>query len=221
MVLYPISRPDDAGLATINWIAEVTVDNAAGWQSDSWFKPVAIEDFVQHFETFRYDWLDVPAMLRQADVAFENPMIDRDPVDSWVDGPVALIGDAAHAMYPTGSNGASQAIVDARVIGARMLTHGVTAKALAAYDDELCAPISELVLRNRGAGPFGLLNLVDERSGGAFAHIDDVVPPAEREAFMARYKTAAGFAKDRLNAAAPTIPPGARVRQPRQQVEPA
>jgi 2-polyprenyl-6-methoxyphenol hydroxylase-like FAD-dependent oxidoreductase len=211
MVIYPISHPDEEGLATINWIAEVTVDNASGWQSDSWFKPVAIDDFIHYFENFRYEWLDVPAMLARADVAFENPMIDRDPIPAWVDGPVALIGDAAHAMYPTGSNGASQAMVDARVIGAKMVTHGVGPEALAAYDAELCGPISELVLRNRGAGPFGLLNLVDERCGGEFDHIDDVIPPEERAAFMAGYKAAAGFAMDRLNVAGPTIAPGARI----------
>ena len=214
MVIYPISHPAEDGLATINWIAEVTVDNASGWQSDSWFKPVTIEDFVHHFENFRYDWLDVPAMLRHADVAFENPMIDRDPIPTWVDGPVALMGDAAHAMYPTGSNGASQAIVDSRVIGAKMVLHGVSPAALAAYDAELCGPISQLVLRNRGAGPFGLLNLVDERCGGKFEHIDDVIPPQERAEFMAGYKAAAGFAIDRLNGANPTIAPGARAAHP-------
>jgi hypothetical protein len=137
-------------------------------------------------------------------------MIDRDPVPTWRDGPVALIGDAAHAMYPTGSNGASQAIVDARVLGAAMVEHGVTREALAAYDAKLCGPISQLILRNRGAGPFGLLNLVDERCGGKFEDIDDVIPREERAAFMAGYRAAAGFAIETLNAAPPTIPEGAR-----------
>jgi hypothetical protein len=114
-------------------------------------------------------------------------------------------------MYPTGSNGASQAIVDARVLGAMMLRHGVTPEALRAYDEQLCKDVSALVLRNRGAGPFGLLNLVDERCGGVFEDIDAVVPPAEREAFMARYKAAAGLAIEALNNAAPTIAPGSRV----------
>jgi hypothetical protein len=154
----------------------------------------------------------VPALIRGADCAFENPMIDRDPVSSWQDGPVGLLGDAAHAMYPTGSNGASQAIVDARVLGACMVEHGVTAASLAAFDCRLCGPISQLILRNRGAGPFGLLNLVDERCGGTFDDIDSVIPPEERAAFMAGYKAAAGFAIDQLNKAPPTIAPGARVR---------
>jgi 2-polyprenyl-6-methoxyphenol hydroxylase-like FAD-dependent oxidoreductase len=125
---------------------------------------------------------------------------------------VALLGDAAHVMYPVGSNGASQAIVDARVLGAAFVEHGVQPAALRRYDDRLCADISALVLRNRGAGPFGLLGLVDERCGGVFDDIDSVIPAAEREAYMARYKAAAGFAIETLNAAPPTIAPGARVR---------
>jgi hypothetical protein len=139
-------------------------------------------------------------------------MIDRDPVPCWVDGNAALLGDAAHVMYPTGSNGASQAIVDARVLGAAMIEHGVTANALQAYNDRLCEEVSALILRNRGAGPFGLLNHLDERCGGVFDDIEDVFPAAEREAFMSRYKAAAGFAIEQLNAAPPTISPGARVR---------
>ena len=112
---------------------------------------------------------------------------------------------------PTGSNGASQAVVDARVLGAAMVEHGVTPAALAAYDAKLCGPISQLVLRNRGAGPFGLLNIVDERCGGTFDNIDDVIPPAERATFMGGYKAAAGLAIETLNKAPPTIRQGAQV----------
>lgn len=213
VVFYPISPPDpQTGLATINWIAELTVDNAEGWHHSGWFRPVEVAEFAHHFDGWTYDWLDVPDLLRRSDVAYENPMIDRDPVPTWQDGPVALMGDAAHAMYPTGSNGASQAIMDARQLGVAMLEHGVTAAALAAYDQKFCGPVSQLVLRNRGAGPFGLLNIVDERCGGQFDNIDDVVPPDERNAFMASYKAAAGFAIEQLNNAPPTIAPGARVR---------
>ncbi|MDM0104830.1 flavin-dependent oxidoreductase [Variovorax sp. J22R24] len=213
VVLYPISPPDPAtGLATINWIAEITVDNAKGWTQGDWNRRVGLDEFIHHFEGWDYGWLDVPAMLRGAKEIFEYPMIDRDPVPSWVDGGVALLGDAAHVMYPVGSNGASQAIVDARVLGAAMVEHGVGRAALQAYDGKLCADISALVLRNRGSGPFGILGLVDERCGGVFDDIDQVIPAAEREAFMARYKAAAGFAIETLNAAPPTIAAGARVR---------
>ena len=137
-------------------------------------------------------------MLRGAKEVFEYPMIDRDPLPTWVAGRVALLGDAAHVMYPTGSNGASQAIVDARVLGAAMLEHGATAEALRAYDEQLCTAVSAVVLRNRGAGPFGLLNLLDERCAGVFDDIEDVIPAAERDAFMSRYRSAAGFAMEKL-----------------------
>jgi 2-polyprenyl-6-methoxyphenol hydroxylase-like FAD-dependent oxidoreductase len=212
VVFYPISAADPStGLADINWIAEITVDNTGGWRDGDWNKQVRHEDFMHRFEDWDYDWIDIPGMLRGATEVFEYPMIDRDPVPTWVDGNVALLGDAAHVMYPTGSNGASQAIVDARVLGAAMLEHGVNSRALQAYDTRLCAEISQVVLRNRGAGPFGLLNLLDDRCGGVFDNIDEVIPKAERDEFMLRYKTAAGFAAEKLNAAAPIIPAGAKV----------
>jgi len=214
VVFYPISHPDPrTGLSMINWIAEVTMDNADGWKQSGWFRQVGIDVFAHHFQDWIWDWLDVPELLRNADSVFENPMIDRDPVETWQDGPVLLMGDAAHAMYPTGSNGGSQAIVDARTLGAAMVEHGATPDALAAFDAKLCGPISQLVLRNRGAGPFGLLNIVDERCGGTFDNIDDVIPPKERAEFMAGYKAAAGFAIETLNKAPQTIASGARVRE--------
>jgi 2-polyprenyl-6-methoxyphenol hydroxylase-like FAD-dependent oxidoreductase len=191
VVFYPISERDPVtGLATINWIAT----RAAGAMATG-TRRVEV-DAIHHFWTGTYDWLDVPAMLRGAGEVFEYPMIDRDPVATWVDGHVALLGDAAHVMYPTGSNGASPAVMDARLLGTALLEHGITPRALQAYDAQLCGEISAVVLCNRGAGPFGLLNLLHERCGGVFDDIDAVIPPAERDAFMSCYKAAAGFAKE-------------------------
>src|SRR4051812_6294801 len=208
VVFYPISAPDPvSGMADINWIAEITVDNSRGWGDGDWTKQVRHEDFMHHFDHWNYDWIDIPGMLRGAAEVFEYPMIDREPIPTWVDGNVVLLGDAAHVMYPTGSNGASQAIVDARVLGAAILEAGVNSSALHAYDTQLCSELSQLVLRNRGAGPFGLLNLLDDRCGGVFDNIEDVIPKAERDEFMLRYKTAAGFAVDKLNAAPSIIRP--------------
>ena len=212
VVFYPISAPDpDTGLADINWIAEITVDNTGGWRDGDWNKRVTHADFMHHFDHWNYQWIDVPAMLRGAPDVYEYPMIDREPVPTWRDGNAVLLGDAAHVMYPTGSNGASQAIIDARMLGAMLLQHGVNARALAAYDEKLCPEISPLILRNRGAGPFGLLNLLDDRCGGVFDDIDAVIPRAERDEFMHKYKVAAGFAAERLNAAPSIIAPGARL----------
>lgn len=213
MVIYPISHPDpETGLAEINWIAEVTYDDPTAFDPASWFRQVELSAFAQYFEGWTYDWLNVPDLLAGADVVYENPMIDRDPIGTWHDNQVALMGDAAHAMYPTGSNGASQALIDARVLGAALIKHGVNSQALAAYNEQLCQPVSDLILRNRGAGPFGLLNLVDERCGGVFDDIDAVIPAEERETFMAKYKAAAGFAIEELNAAADTIVQGTSLR---------
>jgi 2-polyprenyl-6-methoxyphenol hydroxylase-like FAD-dependent oxidoreductase len=210
VVFYPISRADPAsGLADINWIAEITVDATGGWQSGDWNKKVRHEDFMHHFDRWTQDWIDIPAMLRGAADVYEYPMIDRDPVPTWVDRNVALLGDAAHVMYPTGSNGATQAIIDTRVLGAAMLAHGVTPAALQEYDAKLCKDVSAVVLRNRGAGPFGLLNLLDERCGGVFDDIEQVMPRAERDEFMRGYRAAAGFAMEKLNASPPILARGA------------
>ncbi|OYW48907.1 MAG: flavin-dependent oxidoreductase [Novosphingobium sp. 28-62-57] len=211
VVIYPISQPDADGLADINWIAEQTYDTDHDWTKSGWFRPVELAEFAHEFDGFVYDWLNLPELLAKSDLAYENPMIDRDPLPTWVDGPVALIGDAAHPMYPTGSNGASQAIMDARQIGRIMLDRGVSPAALAEFDAAFCGPIGQVAMRNRGAGPFGLLNMVDERCGGTFDDIDDVIPAQERAAFMLAYQKAAGFAKEQLNIAPPTIPAGARV----------
>lgn len=212
VVVYPISHPDpQTGEADINWIAEVTFDDPGAWSESGWFKPVPISDFIHHFEGWTWDWIDVPAMIRGAETAFVNPMIDRDPIPTWRQGRAILIGDAAHPMYPTGSNGASQAVMDTRHLGAALVKHGVGEAALAEFDEAFAGPVGQVVLRNRGAGPFGLLNMVNDRCGGEFDNIDNVIPPAERAEFMAGYKAAAGFAKEKLNASPPTIAPGARV----------
>ncbi len=211
MVVYPISQPDENGLSVMNWIAEVTVDTKDGLPSGDWNRKVELEDFLHHFADWNFDWLDVPAMLKGAGDIYEYPMIDRDPVPTWVDGRAVLMGDAAHVMYPVGSNGASQAIVDARELGAMFLQYGVGTNAINAYDEKLCKPISALVLRNRGSGPFGLLREVEDRCGGEFTDINEVMTQQEMDDFMHNYKSAAGFAMDALNNAPSIIPADAVV----------
>lgn len=210
LVMYPISQPDAEGLSLINWIAEVTYDDSHNWEKTGYYTETPISDFAHLFDDMVYEWLDFPAMLRGSEVAYENPMIDRDPIGSWNDGPVMLLGDAAHPMFPTGSNGASQAIIDARKLGAALIKHGQTPTALQAVNDELCEPIGQLQLRNRGDGPFGLLRMVDARCEGVFDDINDVISVEERDAFMQTYKSAAGFARDTLNAAPAIIGPEKR-----------
>ena len=209
---YPISAPDpETGLQLQNWISELSFDPSKGWRQSDWNRQVDTDAFLPAFEDWQFDWLDIPSLVRGAPAVWEFPMVDRDPVERWVDGRVCLLGDAAHVMYPVGSNGASQAIIDARVMGAMFLDHGVNSNALEAFESALIEPMSSLVLRNPGNGPVGILGVVDERCGGIFDDINDVIPRAEIEAFMANYKAAAGFAIDQLNSAPSTIAPGAQV----------
>lgn len=212
IVAYPIGRPEPStGKATINWIAERTVDPSAGWRKEDWNRRADVADFLPHFEGWRFDWLDVPALIRGAREVFEYPMVDRDPIDRWTDGRVTLMGDAAHPTYPVGSNGASQAIVDARLIGAGLLKHGIGPDALLAYE-KIVRPLTEqIVLANRGSGPDAIMQLVEERCGGLFDRIEDVVPRAELAAHAEKYKKIAGFGIDTLNARPDLIPAGARV----------
>ncbi len=212
-VHYPIGPVDPAtGLQQQNWLLEMTLDSQQEWDSVAgWNREIDTAAFLPHFTDWVWDWFDVPAFVARAETVWEFPMVDRDPAPTWLDGRMALIGDAAHVMYPVGSNGASQAIVDARVLGAQFVRHGVNPDALSAYEHQLHDEISSLVLRNRGHGPIAILGEIDERCGGYFDDIDDVMPRREIETFMGRYKEAAGFAMEALNAAPRTIPEGARV----------
>lgn len=203
-ICYPISKPDqETGLSKINWIAELTLPTHASATQSDWNSTAEIEDFINPFNHWQFDWIDVPALIKGTDAVYEYPMVDRDPVDKWVDGPIALIGDAAHAMYPVGSNGASQGIVDARVLGAKLKALGMTVEALMAYQATVLPAVNELILRNCGAGPIGILGVIEEQE--PFQSIDDVISKDEISEFMSAYKKAAGFALSTLNASPKTI----------------
>ena len=212
IVAYPISQPDDAGNATINWIAEKQFDPAAAWNRESWNRAADIADFLPDFAEWQFDWIDIPALIRGAEIVYEYPMVDRDPLPTWQDGPVTLMGDAAHPTYPVGSNGASQAIVDARIIGAQMLALGVTQHALTAYETAVRPVTTAVATANRaGGGPDGVLQQVEDLCGGDFTDINTVIPHEDLAAHAAKYKSIAGFSIEELNARPATLPPGARI----------
>ena len=208
-VVFPISAPDpDSGMQMQNWIAERRFDPLRGWRRGDWNTRVETTEFIDDFDEWTFDWLDVPGLIRSTEQIFEYPMVDRDPAPHWVHGSVALLGDAAHAMYPVGSNGASQAIIDARVLGAAFVEHGVGRDALLAYESALIEDRSALVLRNRGTGPASMLEPLDERSEEIFGDIDGVSPDA-LERFMSDYRTASKEVIAARNEAAPTVSTGA------------
>lgn len=201
MVAYPLSPPDPVtGQALINWIAELRVDPAQGWRREDWNRGARLDDFLPAFEGWNFDWLDIPALIRGADAVFEYPMVDRDPVAQWTQGPVTLMGDAAHPTYPVGSNGASQAIIDARMLGACLIRHGTTPEALVAYEDLVRPRTTGVTRANRGSGPDAILQWVEDRCGGQFDDIDTVISCARLAAHAAKYKGLAGFDVDALNA---------------------
>lgn len=211
-VAYPISKPDpETGLATINWIAERRVDPSAGWRREDWNRTADAADFLPRFEGWKFGWLDVPALIRGAEKIYEYPMVDRDPIDRWTDGRVTLIGDAAHPTYPVGSNGASQAILDARTLGAKLLEHGLSAQALTAYEHAVRPVVNKVVLANRGSGPDAIMQVVEDRCGGVFERIEDVISRRELADHAEKYKKLAGLNIEALNARRPTIGAGARL----------
>ncbi|MGA7806584.1 flavin-dependent oxidoreductase, partial [Bradyrhizobium sp.] len=121
MVIYPIRAADSDGLQLVNWVAEIETPN---YRKRDWNRTGRLDDFIGAFENWHFDWLDVPALIRAADSVLEFPMVDQDPLPRWSFGRVTLLGDAAHPMVPRGSNGAGQAILDARALTAALLGHG-------------------------------------------------------------------------------------------------
>ncbi len=212
IVSYPISSPEpETGLATINWIAELTYDPSNGWNKEDWNREADKSDFQPQFMDWTYDWFDFPALVERAGKVFEYPMVDRDPLNNWTEGRVTLLGDAAHATYPVGSNGASQAIIDARKMGRAFLDHGVTPTALKAYEDEMRPLTTKIIETNRaGGGPDAVLQLVEDRCDGQFDSLEDVVSREELASHADKYKAIAGFAVEALNERERIVPVGAR-----------
>lgn len=200
-VAYPLSEPDpQTGLALINWIAEKSYDPAIGWRREDWNRQADLADFLPDFESWQFDWLDAPGLIRGATEVFEYPMVDRDPIDRWTDQSVTLMGDAAHVTYPVGSSGASQAIMDARFLGKALQAYGPTPAALESYEAEVRPATNKVILANRGSGPDAIMQRVEDLCGGKFDQIESVIPHQELADHAAKYKQLAGFAIEQLNA---------------------
>jgi 2-polyprenyl-6-methoxyphenol hydroxylase-like FAD-dependent oxidoreductase len=192
IVIYPIVDDiDGSGLQLVNWMAERRMPGAP---MNDWNKPGRAEDFLPFYADWHFDWLDVPGLIRGADTILEYPMVDRDPVDRWSFGRVTLMGDAAHPMYPRGSNGAAQALIDARTLAQILARERDAVAALREYEAARLAPTARVVRTNREHPPDYLIMKVDELTGGApFRHIDDVISQAELRELSESYKRIAGF----------------------------
>ncbi|TFZ08598.1 flavin-dependent oxidoreductase [Ramlibacter humi] len=194
MVIYPIvDNVDGQGRQLVNWVAEI---RRPGSPMNDWNKPGRPEDLLPLFQDWRFDWLDVPGLIRGAAQIFEYPMVDRDPVDRWTFGRVTLLGDAAHPMYPRGSNGSAQALIDARVLAAELAAGGDPVQALARYEQQRVPATAKIVQANRTVPPDAIIMRADELSGGRpFAgSIDQLVSADELKRISDDYKRVAGFA---------------------------
>lgn len=195
-VAYPLSGPLDDGRQRINFIAE---RRGEGSPDADWNRSVERAPIAEIFEGWSYDWLDIPAIIRDSEELLEYPMVDRDAIPNWVFGRLALLGDAAHAMYPNGSNGGSQATLDARTLAYHLATAGSVEEALAAYEQARRPACTRLLELTRQTGPERVMQIARERAPEGFADIHDVIPRAELESIAAEYKLAAGFHPDQLN----------------------
>ena len=192
MVIYPIRNDVDAeGRQLVNWVAEIETPLH---QDRDWNRTGRLDDFLPAFADWRFDWLDVPGLIRGAEQVLEFPMVDQDPLPAWSFGRITLLGDAAHPMVPRGSNGAGQAILDARTLADCLARGGDTAAALAEYEARRLEPTTNVVLTNRANPPDAILREVFLRSGDRpFARIEDVIAPEELRALSERYKAVAGL----------------------------
>jgi 2-polyprenyl-6-methoxyphenol hydroxylase-like FAD-dependent oxidoreductase len=197
MVIYPI-RPASGtnGLQLINWVAEI---ETPVYRKRDWNRTGSIDDFIGAFADWHFDWLDVPAFIRAADSVLEFPMVDQDPLPRWSFGRVTLSGDAAHPMVPRGSNGAGQAILDARALTSSLLENDDPIVALAAYETQRLEATTRIVLTNRTNPPDAILREVFQRTNDQpFAAIDDVISRDELVALSEGYKRISGYSKDAL-----------------------
>ncbi|WP_309646193.1 flavin-dependent oxidoreductase [Phenylobacterium sp.] len=209
-VAYPIDPAVAArGASLINWIAELRFPDTVEWRREDWNRPGVLADFLPRFESWDFGWLNVPGVIAGAERIFEYPLVDRDPIGRWTFGRVTLLGDAAHPMYPIGSNGASQAVLDARTLAYELATRGDTVQALAAYEAARRPPTTAIVLANRGNGPEQVMQLAQERAPDGFADVHDVLSRAELEATAGAYKKVAGFDREALNHRPSLTPPAA------------
>ena len=192
IVVYPIiDDVDRDGNQLINWMAEIKRDT---FDQNDWNKPGDLKDFLPIYRDYRFDWLDVAELIRTADQILEYPMVDKDPIDRWTFDRVTLAGDAAHPMYPRGSNGAAQGAIDARVLAECLVANSDPRAALAAYEAARAPATAKIVRTNREHPPDFINIKVEELVGDKpFARLEDYITQDELRALSENYKRIAGF----------------------------
>ena len=199
-IAYPIAR--DADEMLLNWVCDLRTGEPGAEPFEDWNRTADKAALLPRFAGWAWEGTDIPAILADSSDVFEFPMVDRDPLPRWSFGRVTLAGDAAHPMYPIGSNGATQGIIDARVLAWHLARGGDPVTALASYEDARREATSRIVLGNRAQGPDLVLELARQRANDASIDLDAVLPDSERAEISAGYKRLAGFDPELLNARA-------------------
>ncbi len=199
LVLYPIGAGAEPGTRLTNWAVCIRTgrDGDPPPERQDWSRPAELAQFERHLDRFHVPELDHAGLVRATPERFEFPMCDRDPLPSWTRGRMTLLGDAAHPMYPMGSNGAGQAVLDATNLATQLAAHPDPAAALQAYDAQRRPATSEVVLRNRVGGPESVIDEVERRAPDGFNRLTDVIDPAELDAVVSGYTRASGGAAAR------------------------
>ncbi len=200
-VVYPIGEGSRADRRLTNWAvtAKIGDGNASPPNKEDWSNPGRMQDLMPHVRCFRVPVIDVEHLIEATGEFWEYPMCDRDPLARWSHGRVTLLGDAAHPMYPVGSNGASQAILDARCLADQLQAAEHPCAALRAYEAERLPVTAQIVHMNRKGGPEGVIDIVEEIAPDGFTVIDDVLNFQQRQAIVQGYASTAGFAKEQVN----------------------
>ena len=199
-VAYPIGKDPKTGLDRLNWICDLKVTDDGAPPPRDWNRPGDRADFLPRFASWRWAGVDVPAIVDASGPIYEFPMVDRDPLPQWTFGRVTLMGDAAHPMYPIGSNGATQGIVDARVFAWHLAGADTVEETLRHYEADRREATARIVLMNRQQGPDRVLDLAAERLESGTGTLTELLPMAEREEIALSYKKTAGFDPAVLNA---------------------
>ena len=198
VVLYPIGAGSDAAHRLTNWAVMVKIgeEGTPPPRREDWSRPGRLDEVMPHVDRFSIIEVDVPALIQSTAVFWEYPVCDRDPIDRWSDGRVTLLGDAAHAMYPVGSNGASQAVLDAMRLADELAdaTEDDVAAALRRYEQARLGPTAEIVHSNRKGGPEGVIDAVEGLAPDGFDDVEAVLSYGDREAIVRGYAQKAGFA---------------------------
>lgn len=203
LVLYPIAHHTGTpGTNLLNWavVARLGDGSTPPPRREDWNRPGRLDELMPHVQNvFQLSAVDPVEVIRATEQCYEYPMCDRDPIPRWSFGRITLLGDAAHPMYPMGSNGASQAILDARCLAPLLVESEDVVTALKAYEDTRLPATEKLVRSNRTGGPERVIDLVEERAPDGFTDLADVATHAELEAIVKGYSKMAGFHQTQVN----------------------